>query len=158
MTGHRRVVGPALALTCAVALVGCSGEEESGTEADPAAPVEVTVGKAFRWNDFAIDDGWKVEGVERGIGIEEKVITPEVSGTLTNDSAEERAAIFQMVFTQEGDPVATVNCSAATMVEDQSMPFLCPGINTTMPDDYDAITVMTFDRGTGDSSNDDSGT
>ena len=156
MRGSQRVAGPVLALTCAMALAGCSGEDEA--KADPTAPVKVTMGESFTWNDFTVEDGWKLAGVERGIGVQEKVVTPEVSGTLVNDSSEERTALFQMVFTKDGDPVATVNCSAPSMIEDQSMPFLCPGINTTMPDDYDAITVLPFEGDREESGSDDSGT
>ena len=152
MTLRTRVTGPLVVL--AVALAGCSSDdaEPGGTE-----PMEVTVGEEFTWNDFTVDDGWKIEGIERSVDMEE-VVTPQVSGTITNNAAEERAAIFQLVFSVEGDPVAAVNCSAAKMVEDQSMQFLCPGVNTTMPADYDTVTVQEFVRDTGGSDSDESGT
>ena len=63
-----------------------------------------------------------------------------------------------MVFSTDGDPVASVNCSAPKMVEDQAMQFLCPGLNTTMPEDYDTVTVREFQRDTGQSDSDESGT
>jgi hypothetical protein len=151
----RRTAAAVLALVALSGLAGCGGEDER----DPSskAPLEVSVGDAFTWNDFTIEDGWTVKGVERSVDLE-TVTTPEVSGTLVNNSSEERAAIFQLVFSVEGDPEATVNCSAPTMVEDQSMQFLCPGVNTTMPEDYDTVTVMEFVRDTGGSDSDESGT
>ena len=148
----------ALALACAVALAGCGGDGGGGAKADPTEPVEVTVGEEFTWNDFTVEDGWTIEGIQRSIDFQEEVTTPEVKGTIVNNSSEERAAIFQMVFSVEGEPVSTVNCTAPTMVEDQSMQFLCPGINTTMPEDYDTVTVMPYVRDTGSSDGDDSGT
>ena len=161
MTRRPHRAGAALALVCALALAGCSdgGDQGNGTaESDGTEPVEVTVGEEFTWNDFTVEKGWTIEGIERSIDIEQKVTTPEVKGTIVNNSSEERAAIFQMVFSVEGDPVSTVNCTAPTMVEDQSMQFLCPGINTTMPEDYDTVTVMPYVRDTGSSDGDDSGT
>ena len=117
---------------------------------------EVVVGEEFTWNDFTVEDGWKLEGVERSVDME-TVTTPEVSGTIVNNAAEERAAIFQLVFSADGDQVAMVNCSAPKMEKGQSMPFLCPGVNTTLPEDYDTITVREFVRDTGSSDSDESG-
>ena len=74
--------------------------------------------------------------------------TPEVRGTITNKTSEERAAIFEMVFSADGSPVATLNCTAATMVEGQSQQLVCPGLSATMPDDYDAVVVQEFSRDT----------
>jgi hypothetical protein len=137
-TGARALV----ALACLGALSACG--DGVNTSADP---VEVEVGKAFEWNGFAVEDGWEIRGVKRSVDMEE-VTTPEVKGTITNRSDEKRAAIFEMVFSTGGDPVATLNCSAAKMVTDQSMEFICPGLNTTMPADYDAIVVQKFSRDT----------
>ena len=60
-----------------------------------------------------------------------------------------------MVFSTDGEPVATVNCSAAKMATDQSMRFVCPGLSATMPEDYDAVVVQEFTRDSG--SGEDSG-
>jgi hypothetical protein len=134
-----------LVLACVVSLAGCSG---GGGDVDTSTdPVEVEVGKAFSWNGFAVDDGWKLTPIKRSAGAEE-ITTPEVRGTITNRSDEERAAIFEMIFSADGDPVATVNCSAARMKTDQSQEFVCPGLNATMPDDYDAVVVQEFTRDT----------
>ena len=46
----------------------------------------------------------------------------------------------------DGDAVATLNCSARKMVEGQSQEFICPGLNTTMPEDYDAVVVQELTR------------
>ena len=54
----------------------------------------------------------RLNGIERSVSMEE-VITPEVKGTITNTSDEERAAIFEMVFSADGEPLATLSCSAA---------------------------------------------
>ena len=159
-----RVAGSVVTLACALALVACSSDDtsepdaDSDAGADATAPVKVSEGEEFTWNDFTVEDGWKIRGVQRSIEISEEILTPEVSGTIVNNSAEERAAIFQMVFSVEGDAVARVNCTAPKMVEDQSMAFLCPGINTTMPADYDTLTVMEVERDSGTSDSDDSGT
>ena len=136
--------GALVVLACVATLAGCGGDGgddvDTGTE-----PVEVEVGTTFSWNSFVVEDGWEINGIERSTGAEE-VTTPEVRGTIKNVLDEERAAIFQMVFSTDGDPVATVNCSAAKMVEDQSQEFICPGLNTTMPEDYDAVVVQEFTR------------
>ena len=46
----------------------------------------------------------------------------------------------------DGDPVSTLNCSARKMLADQSQEFICPGLNTTMPKDYDAVVVEELTR------------
>ena len=129
-------------LACLGGLVACGDDVDTGTD-----PVEVEVGEAFTWNGFSVEEGWKLRGVKRSTGAEE-VTTPEVRGTITNASDEERAAIFEMVFSADGAPVATLNCSAATMEPDQSQEFVCPGLSATMPDDYDAVVVQEFSRDT----------
>jgi hypothetical protein len=137
-----RLRGAVLTLACVAALAGCGGDGDVNTGTDP---VEVEVGSTFSWNSFVVEDGWEVNAIERSTGAEE-VTTPEVRGTIKNVLDEDRAAIFQMVFSTDGDPVATVNCSAASMVEDQSQEFICPGLNATMPEDYDAVVVQELTR------------
>ena len=132
-------------LACLGALGACSSDDaSSSTSTDP---VEVEVGKAFSWNGFDVEDGWEINAIKRSAGLEE-VTTPEVKGTIKNTSDEERAALFEMVFSTDGSPVATLSCSAATMVTDQSQQFICPGLSTTMPGDYDAVVVQEFRRDT----------
>ena len=138
-----RLAAGLVALACLGALGACSSDDAS-TSKDP---VEVEVGKAFTWNGFDVEDGWELNGIKRSAGLEE-VTTPEVKGTITNTSDEERAALFEMVFSTDGSPVATLSCSAATMVADQSQQFICPGLSTTMPEDYDAVVVQEFRRDT----------
>jgi hypothetical protein len=134
-----------VALACLGALGACSSDDAStSTSKDP---VEVEVGKAFTWNGFDVEDGWELKGIKRSAGLEE-VTTPEVKGTITNASDEERVALFEMVFSTDGSPVATLSCSAPSMVADQSQQFICPGLSTTMPDDYDAVVVQEFRRET----------
>ena len=132
-----------VALACLGALGACSSDDTS-TSTDP---VEVEVGKAFTWNGFDVEDGWELKGIKRSAGLEE-VTTPEVKGTITNTSDDERAALFEMVFSTDGSPVATLSCSAPVMVADQSQQFLCPGLSATMPEDYDAVVVQEFRRDT----------
>lgn len=141
-----RLAAGLVALACLGALGACSSDDAS-TSKDP---VEVEVGKAFTWNGFDVEDGWELNGIKRSAGLEE-VTTPEVKGTITNTSDEERAALFEMVFSTDGSPVATLSCSAATMVADQSQQFICPGLSTTMPEDYDAVVVQEFRRDTSSS-------
>lgn len=152
-----RLRGAALALACLVALAGCGGGSDGGGGGGSddggggdkvnasTDPVEVKVGKAFSWNGYAVEDGWQLKGAKRFAGVDQ-VTTPEVKGTIRNTLADERAAIFQMVFSTDGAPVATLNCSSAKMAEGQSQEFLCPGLNTTMPGDYDAVVVQEFTR------------
>ena len=136
-----RAGGALLTLACLATLAGCGGDDVTTS----AEPVEVEVGKAFSWNGFAVEDGWELNGIKRSVDMEE-VTTPEVKGTITNKEDEARTAIFEMVFSADGDPVATVNCSAAKMEQDQSMSFECPGLSATMPKDYDAVVVQEFSR------------
>lgn len=138
-----RLAAGLVALACLGALGACSNDDAS-TSKDP---VEVEVGKAFTWNGFDVEDGWELNGIKRSAGLEE-VTTPEVKGTITNTSDVERAALFEMVFSTDGSPVATLSCSAPTMVADQSQQFICPGLSTTMPEDYDAVVVQEFRRDT----------
>ena len=132
-----------VALACVGALAGCGDDASTSTD-----PVEVEVGKAFSWNGFSVEDGWTIKGIERSAGIDETVTTPEVRGTIKNTSEEERAALFQMVFSNNGSEVATLSCSAPKMVTDQSQLFICPGLSATMPEDYDAVVVEQFSRDT----------
>ncbi|MCP3422962.1 hypothetical protein [Nocardioides pinisoli] len=134
-------------VACLATLVACSDDDGSGAAAG-TDPVEVEVGKAFTWNDFAVEDGWELTGIERSAGMDEKVVTPEVKGTIKNTSDEERTALFQMVFSADGSALATVNCSARSMLPDQSQQFVCPGLSATMPEDYDAVVVQEFSRDT----------
>ena len=138
-----RLAAGLVALTCVGALAGCGDDASTSTD-----PVEVEVGKAFSWNGFSVEDGWTIKGIERSAGIDETVTTPEVRGTIKNTSEEERAALFQMVFSNNGSEVATLSCSAPKMVTDQSQLFICPGLSATMPEDYDAVVVEQFSRDT----------
>ncbi|WP_374456022.1 hypothetical protein [Nocardioides sp.] len=140
MTRRTRLAGALVALACVGSLSACGDDVNTSTD-----PVEVEVGEAFTWNGFAVEKGWELRGIERSVDLEE-VTTPEVSGTIANKADEERAAIFEMVFSQDGDPLATLSCSAAKMATDQSMQFICPGLSTTMPKDYDAVVVQEFSR------------
>lgn len=133
--------GALVALACLGALSACGGDDLN-TSTDP---VEVELGKAFEWNGYAVDDGWEINAIERTAGVDQ-VTTPEVKGTITNRSDEERTAIFEMVFSTDGEPVATLSCSAAKMKADQSQQFLCPGLSATMPEDYDAVVVQELTR------------
>jgi len=139
LRGVRRGV---VALACLGVLSACGDDVNTSTD-----PVEVEVGKAFEWNGFAVDDDWELNPIKRSAGVEE-VTTPEVKGTITNTSDEDRTALFEMVFSLDGEPVATLNCTAASMATDQSMPFVCPGLSATMPEDYDAVVVQEFSRDT----------
>ena len=135
-----RLRGALVALACLGALSACGGDDVN-TSTDP---VEVEVGKAFEWNGFSVATGGRStrsSGPPAG-----EVTTPEVKGTITNTSDEERTAIFELVFSADGKPLATVNCSAAKMATDQSQQFLCPGLGATMPEGYDAVVVQEFTR------------
>lgn len=131
-----------LVLACAATLAACGGGDDVDTSTDP---VEVEVGKSFSWNGFVVDDGWELNPIKRSAGAEQ-LVTPEVKGTIANKIDETRTALFELVFSQGGEPVATVNCSAAEMGPEQSQQFLCTGLNTTMPEDYDAVVVQEFTR------------
>ena len=147
----RTLRSSAAALVAVVLLGGltaCGGDDDVDTSTDP---VEVEVGKAFSWNGYTVDDGWTLEAVERSVN-GNAVTTPNVRGSITNTLDEERAPIFEMVFSADGSPVATLSCSAAKMVQDQSQQFECPGLSATMPDDYDAVVVQEYVREDGSSS------
>lgn len=140
----RRAATALVVLACLGALGACGDDGGEGASTDP---VEVEVGKAFTWNGFAVEDGWELTAIERSVSMEE-VVTPEVKGTIKNTSDEERAALFEMVFSADGSELATVNCSARTMLPDQSQQFVCPGLSATMPEDYDAVVVQEYGRDT----------
>ncbi|GIM63111.1 hypothetical protein Pve01_79680 [Planomonospora venezuelensis] len=140
----RRAATALVVLACLGALGACGDDGGEGASTDP---VEVEVGKAFTWNGFAVEDGWELTAIERSVSMEE-VVTPEVKGTIKNTSDEERAALFEMVFSADGSELATVNCSARRMLPDQSQQFVCPGLSATMPEDYDAVVVQEYSRDT----------
>jgi hypothetical protein len=140
----RRTTTALVVLACLGALGACGDDGSAGASTDP---VEVEVGKAFTWNGFAVEDGWKLKAIERSVSMEE-VVTPEVTGTIKNTSEEERAALFEMVFSADGSELATVNCSARKMLPDQSQQLVCPGLGATMPEDYDAVVVQEYGRDT----------
>lgn len=142
VTRLRGARGVLAALVCLGALSACGDDLNTSTE-----PVEVKVGKAFEWNSYVVDAGWELTPIERSAGAEE-VTTPEVKGSITNKSDDERDALFEMVFSADGEPLATLNCSAGKMQTDQSMQFICPGLSATMPEDYDAVVVQEFSRDT----------
>ncbi len=142
-----RLRAAALVLVCAATLAGCGGGDDVNTSTDP---VEIKVGTSFSWDGFVVEDGWEINGIERSAGTD-TVTTPEVKGTIKNTFDEERAALFQIVFSADGDALATVNCSAAKMVKDQSQEFVCPGLNALMPENYDAVVVQKFTRDTSSS-------
>ena len=135
----RAVVAGAAA--CLV-LTGCSDDADGGSSTDP---VEVEVGQEFTWNDFTVQDGWKLETIKRTMGVDE-FDSPTVSGSIVNDSDEERAPIFEMVLSLDGDEKATLTCSSMKLVKDQSGAFECPGLGAVMPKDYDTITVRKLVR------------
>ena len=51
MSGMR---GAVAALLCLTALAACSDDTSTSTD-----PVEVEVGEAFTWNNYAVDEGWE---------------------------------------------------------------------------------------------------
>jgi hypothetical protein len=140
----RRTATALVVLACLGALGACGDDGSTSTSTDP---VEVEVGEAFSWNGFAVEDGWELNAIERSVSMEE-VVTPEVKGTIKNTSDEERAALFEMVFSADGSELATVNCSARKMLPDQSQQLVCPGLGATMPEDYDAVVVQEYGRDT----------
>lgn len=140
----RGAVAGAAVAALLVTLLGACSSDGSGTD-----PVEVEVGEEFTWNDFTVEEGWSLKPVERTIDVNETLVSPEVSGSIVNNLDEERAPIFQMVFSQDGDDLATVNCSAMKLIKDQAGELLCPGFGATMPLDYDTVTVQPFQRGEG---------
>lgn len=142
MSGRLRAA--ALVLSCAATLSACSGGDDVDTGTDP---VEVEAGTSFSWNGFVVEDGWELNPIKRSVGAEE-LVTPEVKGTIANKADETRTALFELVFSEGGELVATVNCSAGEMATDESQQFLCTGLNAEMPEDYDAIVVQEFTRDT----------
>ena len=135
----RAVVAGAAA--CLV-LAGCGDDSDGGSSTDP---VQVEVGKEFTWNDFTVQDGWELTTIKRTMGVDE-FDSPTVKGSIVNDSEDERAPIFQMVLSLDGDEKATLTCSAMKLVKDQSGAFECPGLGAVMPKDYDSITVRELVR------------
>ena len=147
--GLRRRVGAALGgAACLVALAACGGDDASGTD-----PLEVEVGEEFTWNDFTVQEGWTVSPVERNAGME-MLTSPEISGTVVNNSDETRFALFEVVFSRDGEDLATVNCASMELVEDQSAALSCPGLGQSMPEDYDRVLVEPIERVDGEDTTD----
>jgi hypothetical protein len=135
-------------------LAGCGDDAADGSTTDP---VEVEVGKEFTWNDFTVEDGWELTTVKRTMGVDE-FESPTVTGSIVNNSEEERAPVFQMVLSLDGDEKAAMTCSSMKLAQDQSGAFECPGLGAVMPKDYDTVTVRAYVRdGGSDDAESDSG-
>lgn len=135
-----------VALACAAALASCSDAEADHPVEEGTGPLTVEVGEEFSWNGFRVEDGWTLEPVERDVGVQETQVTPEVKGSVVNEGEADRAVIFEMAFVRGGSPLATVNCSAQKLAEDQSAAFECPGFGQNMPSDYDEVVVQEITR------------
>ena len=154
MSRRTSPVGVLAALACTLTLASCGGGREAGS----TDPLEVTIGEEFTWNDFTVEEGWELTVVERQMGIDNPVDSPRITGSILNEAEEERAPLFQVVLSQDGDELATLNCSAMKLAQDQSGAFECPGLGAVMPPEYDTVTVMPIERETGETGSDSSGT
>jgi hypothetical protein len=142
-----RARGSLTALACAVVLAGCGagGDEGSVPTEKGTEPLEVVVGEEFSWNGFRVDDGWELNPVEREAGAD-KMVNPEVTGTVTNEQSDARVVLWEMAFGKDGSAIAKVNCSAMELEEGQSAAFECPGFGQQMPEDYDSVVVQEIQR------------
>ena len=147
-----RLAAASGAVLLALVLGACNGDGGGADGGSSNEPMEVEVGEEFTWNDFTVEEGWTLKPIERDAGIGETMTSPEVKGTVVNNSSETRVVLFEMVFSEDGDPIATVNCAAMELVEGQSSTFECPGFGQPMPLDHDTVTVQPLvrDNGKGD--------
>lgn len=142
LLGTRSVRAVLVGVVACLALAGCSDDADGGSSTDP---IEVEVGKEFTWNDFTVEDGWEITPVKRTMGVED-IDSLTVKGSIVNNAAEERAPIFEMVLSLDGDEKAALTCSSMKLVQDQSGAFECPGLGAVMPKDYDTVTVREYVR------------
>ena len=126
-------------LVAASVLTGC------GEDAQDAAGAELEVGEAFAYEGYEVADGWTLEKVEREVAME-TMTQAEVRGEVTNTNDEAGYALFELVFAQQGEEVATVRCSSSKLAADESGDLLCPGFGSSYPEKYDTIVVQPIRR------------
>ena len=131
------------AALAALALAGCSGDEDpetSGTD-----PQEVTVGESFTWNDYTVADGWSLEQAQMNRGEQEGTM-PVVQGTVRNNADEARFTLFQLNFAQGDALLATVPCTSDKLEPGDRADLTCSGLSASYPEGYDTVTVSKIER------------
>ena len=124
--------------------VGCSDDPKDEEAADPTAAVEVELGKAFTWNDFAVADDWSIESSQQTINMEQ-VDRPFITGEVTNKSDEARFAVFEFVFVTDGKLQSTIRCTSEEIPTGETTELGCPGFQE-VPQGYDLIQVQEITR------------
>ena len=124
--------------------VGCSDDPKDEGAADPTAAVEVELGKAFTWNDFAVADDWSIESSQQTINMEQ-VDRPFIIGEVTNDADEPRFAVFEFVFVADGKLQSTIRCTSEEIPTGETTKLGCPGFQD-VPEGYDLIQVQEITR------------
>lgn len=123
--------------------VGCSGDPKDEA-ADPKAAVEVELGKAFTWNDFAVADDWSIGSSPQTISMEQ-VDRPFITGEVTNEGDEPRFALFEFVFVTDGKLQSTIRCTSEKIPTGETTMLGCPGFQD-VPQGYDLIQVREITR------------
>ena len=134
----------ALAALLLLLAVGCSDDSSGEQSDDPTAAVEVEVGKAFTWNDFAVADDWSIESAQQMINMEE-LDRPVITGEVTNNSDEARFALFEFVFVADGKLQSTIRCTSEKIPTGETTALGCPGFQD-VPQGYDLIQVREIKR------------
>lgn len=125
-----------------LALLGGAANEVSKSidksiaeEAANDKPKEVTAGKAFTHDDYAIDAGWKVEKAEFGGGV---TIT---NARVTNNATEGRSAFLTFTFYNGKENLAEVNCTSNELQEGEASKLDCSSLSDEPATGYKTIKV-----------------
>lgn len=125
-----------------VALIGGAANEVSKSIdksiADEAAndkPKEVTEGKAFEHDDYAVDAGWKVEKQEFG------GVTITGARVTNNADGEGRSAFLTFTFYNGKENLAEVTCTSNDLQTGESSKLDCSSLESEFPTGYKTIKV-----------------
>lgn len=135
-------IAPALAALLVLLAAGCS--DDPATD-DPDVSVKVEEGKQFTWNSFTVADGWKIETKDAMVAMQE-LKEPSVVGSVTNDADETRFAVFRFVFVDDGEALATVQCTSDEIKPDDSVDMICRGLGQELPESYESIQVSAIPK------------
>lgn len=125
-----------------LALIGGAANEVSKSidksiaeEAANDKPKDVTEGKAFTHDDYAVDAGWKVEKAEFGGGV---TIT---NARVTNNAEEGRSAWLTFTFYNGKENLAEVSCTSNELQKGESSKLDCSSLSDEPATGYKTIKV-----------------
>lgn len=115
--------------------VSKSIDKSIAEEAANDKPKDVTEGKAFTHDDYAIDAGWKVGKAEFGNGV---TIT---NARVTNNADEGRSAFLTFTFYNGKENLAEVSCTSNELQKGEASKLDCSSLSDEPATGYKTIKV-----------------